>query len=491
MNVTRLADLRVFFDSSPAVRLLRAGNAPYVVAFLDEHFKQAGRVGSPFSEAHAALADFQRELHEQDSQLLPGVARDYLTDWCSPETHWLERRMEAGSGEWVLQLSPHAEQVLLFLQRSRDRELGFVATESRLRMILDALCDLAADASQSPEERLAHLQEQRQRLEEKISQVEENGDLPTLGPRQVRERLASAVGLIRELLSDFRSVEESFREITRGVQQREAGRRLSRGGILEFVLDSEDELREQDQGKSFYEFYRLLVLSPAEQDRLRNAVEKLAALEDLASMPDALETVRRLEDQLIAEAEQVMATNRRLSSTLRRVLDTRAREERRRVAELLTELRGLGVRLASEPPTQAEGLLSSASVAAIDSPFRRPFWSAPQCFDRITLTPAEIDEASRRDAIEQLAALERIDWRGMREHLRRVVSDLGYATLADVVERRPVEAGVVELLGYLRLAKEEGHTIDTSQTQEIAVRGRGVESEKVVVSVPLVTFQSS
>ncbi|MCP4511034.1 MAG: DUF3375 family protein, partial [Fuerstiella sp.] len=54
--------LLMHFDSSPAIRLLRAGNAPYVIAFLHIQFKQWGTITIPHSELLPALGAFQEEL---------------------------------------------------------------------------------------------------------------------------------------------------------------------------------------------------------------------------------------------------------------------------------------------------------------------------------------------------------------------------------------------------------------------------------------------
>jgi hypothetical protein len=70
-------------------------------------------------------------------------------------------------------------------------------------------------------------------------------------PAQIRERCGTAVSLLRQLQSDFRAVEESFREITLQVQQRQVEGQDTRGGILEFALDAGDVLKQEDQGVSF------------------------------------------------------------------------------------------------------------------------------------------------------------------------------------------------------------------------------------------------
>ena len=48
--------------------------------------------------------------------------------------------------------------------------------------------------------------------------------------------------MLKQLLGDFRAVEEKFKEITQQVQRRQNEGRDTRGGILEFALDAEDVL---------------------------------------------------------------------------------------------------------------------------------------------------------------------------------------------------------------------------------------------------------
>ena len=95
--------------------------------------------------------------------------------------------------------------------------------------------------------RLAHLREEQQRLQEEITQIEASGRVTTYQPAQIRERFGTAVSLLRQLQGDFRSVEESFRNITEQVQQRQAQGGDTRGGILEFALDAEDVLKREDR----------------------------------------------------------------------------------------------------------------------------------------------------------------------------------------------------------------------------------------------------
>ena len=67
MDASRLL---TYFDSSPAIRLLRATSAPFVVAFLVQRFKESRAITIPHSELLPALAAFQEETRESYPEAL-------------------------------------------------------------------------------------------------------------------------------------------------------------------------------------------------------------------------------------------------------------------------------------------------------------------------------------------------------------------------------------------------------------------------------------
>lgn len=479
----------VYFETSPAIRLLRSQNAPFVVDFLDRQFKQAGRISIPHSELLAALIAYQDELQESHPGKLAAKADDYLGDWCSRETRWLQRLLEAGCDEAVYQLTPHTEDVFAYLEGVLETDPGFVGTESRLKLVIDTLVDLAVGSSDDPDARLAHLRAEEERIREEIRQIEAGRGVTKYQPPQIRERFANAVTLLRQLQGDFRAVEESFREITSQVQQRQADGAQTRGGILEFALDAEDVLKREDQGVSFYEFVRL-ILSPEQTERLERTVHDVRRIPELTGQQEGMETVRGMVVLLQQEAEKVMRTNQRLSATLRRLLDGRAHVERRRIAQVLREIRGHAVSLAADPPRETIGVEVDVEFD-IESPFRRTFWSEPQRFEAVDLTDYEPDDEDRRAAFRRLAAMHRLDWKEMRSRIRSLVDFKSAPTLGELLVLHPPEGGVVEVLGYLQIARDDGHLVDRAADEEVVVPSGNGDGRSVVVTVPLVTFVSA
>lgn len=483
---TRLGKILVYFDTSPAVSLLRSQNAPYLLDFLDRQFKQPGRISVPHSELVAALHAYQEELSETDPGNLPSRAEAYLSDWSSSDTRWLRRFMDAESSEPVYQLTPQTEDVFAFLDAVLEKNMGFIGTESRLKLVIDTLADLAVKASDDPLARLEHLRQEENRIREEIEQIEADGHVPRYQPAQIRERFLTAVSLLKQLQGDFRAVEESFRNITQQIQQQQVEGAKPRGGILEFALDAEDVLKQEDQGVSFYEFVRL-ILSPVQTEKLEQIIQEVRRIPELSGQQDGLETVRGMIRLLQQEAEKVMRTNQRLSTTLRRLLDARAHAERQQVAQLLREIRGLAASLSSDPPREDVGLPVQIELE-IESPFRRAFWSEPARLETLDLIEFEADEDQRRAAFRQLAEMQRLDWRSMRERIRAATSRSSAVTLGQLLKAHPPQAGVIEVLGYLQIARDDEHLVNPEARERVLVAPVRPGGRWIEVMVPLVRF---
>lgn len=482
MKLDRLVS---FFSTNPAARLLRSPHAAQIAFFLHCQFKQGDAITIGHAELVQRLADFFDELHASEPECLADRPENYLNDWTSAGVRWLRRYHDAEHAEPVYELTPHTEEVLKFLHQLLEQGVGFVGTESRLKRIIDALSDIVVRSSADPEQRLAHLRAERRRLDEEIAAIESGTDVETYSATAIRERFADAVSDLTSLQGDFRAVEESFKAITREVQQRQNDANTVRGEILGHALAAEDRLKFADQGVSFNEFVRL-ILSPAKQEQLEAIVAELQEIDALAEQSGGMERVRGMISHLADEAEKVLRTTRRLSATLRRLLDVRSNTSRQRVAEVLAQIKTTARKLADHPPGDEVGLQLATQVH-LGNPMERTFWTAPTEFDVRELLQHQPDELDRFAAFRHFAALERLDWKRMRANVERAVADSAHqVSLPELLETYPVASGAIELLGYLQLAHDGGHDVDTDELHIVQVQT--ITGEQVAYEVPRVVF---
>ncbi len=483
MTSMRREKLRSFFESSPTARLLRSDLAPIVIDFLHESFKSRDAISIGQSELRTRLACYQEELHETDPDMLSGPPERYLTQWS--DGGWLKRFVEAASTEPQFQLTPFAEEAIRFVDSALARGQSVVGTESRLRLVIETLEDIVRGASTDPDRRLEYLKEQRAAIDRDIAAIESGKSVQVYRPAQIRERFQTAVDLLTGLQSDFRAVEERFQSIAREVQQLQSSGHDTRGGILGFALDSEDLLKQQDEGISFFAFVNFL-FSPVQQMALRKNIEEVQQLAPLADQQESLHRVRRMVPALLAEADKVMRTTSRLSATLRRLLDARAAAHRMRLSQVLRDIRQAAMHLRSDPPLDMG--LSIDTEAELNAPLSRPFWTPPETFDLCTLieSPTDTDQANRiATAFKQL---QRLDFRKLRSIVRESTLEGAQVSLPTLFESYRSESGVIELLGYLQIAHDDQHLIDPTQSDLIELNENAHRSHMMRVRVPRVIF---
>jgi len=474
--------LSIYFDTSPAVSLLRADHSPFIVCFLYERFKRAHVIDIAHSDLLPALAAYQERLQEASYPALRDKPEDYLRIWSSSEKRWLRRHLEVGRMEALYQLTPHSEAVIEFVSQALQQDLSFVGTESRLRLVMQALEELSIKASDDPQVRLKFLREEQARIATEIEEIEQLGQVKTLAPTRIREQFALAVRMLRELQGDFRAVEEKFKEIRRQVQQRQVQGLDARGGILGDALGAEDALKSQDQGVSFFEFLKF-IQSPQQQDRLRDIIRQLLHMRELADQTEGLETIRHMVRGLLDEAEKVLLTTRRLSASLRRLLDTRSQQDRRRVTDLLHQIRVLAAKMCDDPPRDI-GLEIDGTIE-ISAPMSRTDWSPPLKFEQLDLTEHVADEELRRNLFRQFQQLRPIDWNTMRRRIRQALEPNGHCTLGELLHDEPPE-GLIDVLGYLQIACEDGHQVRADATEQVVLPDD--ELDLMALTIPLVTF---
>ena len=227
-------------------------------------------------------------------------------------------------------------------------------------------------------------------------------------------------------------------------------------------------LKKEDQGVSFYEFVRL-ILTPSQTERLESIIREVRRIPELESQREGMDTVRGMVTVLQNEAEKVMRTNQRLSATLRRLLDARAHAERQRIASVLRQIRGHAVALAGESACRngrafgrcrnRNRIAAAADVLAGTGTDWNP----------IDLTDFEADEPDRMEAFRELAALKRLEWKTMRNSIRDLLEIYDAPTLAELLERHPPESGVIEVLGYLQIARDDGHLVNSTARQTVVI----------------------
>jgi hypothetical protein len=465
-------------DNSPAWRLLRADHAPLVLSFLYQVFVEQNVRSIPAAELASRLDDELYRLNERDGEprKFPKQAKAYLDDWAAPEAGWLRKYYPEGTDEPYLDATPAVEKALQWIGSLKERE--FVGTESRLNTVVDLLRQIVFGTQTDPEQRLAELRRQRQEIDEQMARVEA-GELDMLDASAVRDRYQQFAATARELLADFREVEENFRKLDRRLREKIAGWHGGKGDLLDDVLGSRETIAGSDQGRSFQAFYDFL-LSQARQEELTGLLEAVHGLEDLTEKDSRL---RHVHYDWLDAAERTQATVRQLSEQLRRFLDDQVWFENRRVIDILRgiEAHALRLRDRKDVPVTTE---IDVQAPAITLPMERPLY-AP-------VRKARIDSENVRPADEETdpaALFEQVyvDPEPLRGVVRQALRRSPQVGLAQLIASNPIRQGVAELVTYLSL-KDGTFGLVFDEDHDEHVYWQETDGRERKVTMPRVTF---
>lgn len=469
----------------PAWRFLCSDHAALMASFLDRTFISPNRRFVPQSELAEALEDDLYGLRESlGAEAFPRTALEYLNDWASPDKAWLRKFYKTGTDEPQFDLTPSTEKAIAWLGSLTER--SFIGTESRLMTLFALLREMSEGTETDPEVRLAELHKRRAGIDVEIARIQA-GDLPLLDDTALKDRFQQFTQLARELLGDFRQVDQNFRTLDRRVREQIARWEGGKGALLQQIMSERDAIVDSDQGKSFRAFWDFL-MSQDRQEELADRIGKLLELPPIHEMdPDP--RTRRLHHDWLEAGEHTQRTIADLSGQLRRFLDDQAWLENRRIMEILRSIETHALSVRDAPP---EGDISDISDCAVslEQPMERPLFkpagkpaiaSSGLCQADETLDPGTL--------FNQFV----IDKSRLRQHIRQALHDRSQVSLREILATHPLQQGLAELVTYFQLAAGEfpAH-VDEAETEMVEwwtdVDGDAPGSILRRVRIPLLVF---
>jgi hypothetical protein len=438
------ATLSTLRDHHPSWRLMASPHAPLVASFLHRAFVTPNVRVMSEADLAEALEDELFALREQAGpDAYPKVALDYLNDWASPDKGWLRKFYKPGTDEAQFDLTPATEKAIAWLLALTERP--FVGTESRLLTLFALLEQISAGTEADPIKRITDLRKKRDELDAEIARVLA-GDVPVLDDTAVKDRFQQFQQLARELLADFREVEQNFRLLDRKVREKIALWEGAKGALLDEIMGERDAIGDSDQGRSFRAFWDFL-MSSRRQEELSERLDQVLSLPAVAALKPEPRT-RRVHHDWLEAGEHTQRTVAQLSQQLRRFLDNRAFLENRRILDLLhgIESKALGVREVTPTGTVMH---IDAMGADVELPLERPLFTPsekPRLAD-LALVAGEDDIDTAR-LFDQIV----VDKARLRSTVQRALRRQPQITLRELLDAEPLRQGLAELVAYLELA---------------------------------------
>ncbi len=446
-------------DGHPAWRLMNADHSALIISFLHRAYLKNNVRTVSESDLTIQLDEYLYQVRlDVGDDAFPRAAGEYLEDWASDKRGWLRKYYPADSDEPHFDIATATEQAIEWAFSLRRR--AFIGTESRLLTVFELLQQLVEGTETDPHVRIADLERRRKQIDGEIARIRE-GVLHFIDETGVRERFLHIANTARTLLSDFRAVEQNFRDLDRAARERIATWEGGKGDLLAEIFGERDAIAESDQGKSFRAFWDFL-LSPARQEELSRLLEQVFALEAVQQLkPDR--RILRIHYDWLAAGESTQRTVAKLSAELRRYLDDKAWLENRRIMQLLHDIEANALGVRDRLPTTL-GLTIDGLAPELRFTMDRPLFRPPE--------KSELDDAIVLSSTDDIPAdalfdMLHVDKQLLTERIHRVLQQRSQTTLAEVVQAHPLEHGLAELVAYFSIAAEDdaaAFAMDSTET---------------------------
>lgn len=449
-----LAKYRRLYKENKVWKLLRATTAPLILAFIEQVFS-SGQNEISYSQARILLdAELEKEQWYADTP-----AAIYINQWV--KDGWL-REMDN-----KLTKTDTCEIALRFCQSFDERNINTSA--SHLRIVQEAVRELVIALNENPEERIALLNQRKAELEKEITNIQTKG-INTLSDQQRRERLREIYQLASVLTNDFRYVEDEIRRLDQEIRIKMIEKDNNRGEVLQATMDQEALLAQSDAGSAFESFFQLLCDSNRSTEFKEQLDIILNQISDNYLQPRQRKFLKRLLQELTQESEHIFQIRRRTEENLKTYIKSGAAQEKRTVDRLITQLEQLAVNFSKNNINlkQATHLILPTGNIEINSPdsicLKEPI-AAIQITDITEHTNSVVPSET------VLTLIDTIQIKEVADSIYHNLCTFGPLTIAGLVEKKPINFGLEELVAYLRIAQHIQAT-DLNEKESIIIQDK-------------------
>ena len=466
IDPTKITDI---LDHSPSVEILRLRNREAIILFLIKTFNNQQAVISS-EHIHTRLADyleFRQIENDEDNDVEKSdtyeiKAKKYIQDWTNKGflTNYQDER-----GEVVYELSSHTSKTIDWLSSLKKEE--YVGTESKFKNIFSQLKELVEFTNEDAEKRIELLETKRKEIEDQIHRIKIGEDVKVFEEYEIVPRFKQLNQSARELLSDFKEVEDNFKEITRSIYQKHAEGTLKKSDILEFTFEALDEIKESQQGKSFYAFWSFL-LNPRLQTEWEFLTKELhLTLEDKGIVVNDL-FLKGMKKHLHLSGQKVYKANDKMAEKLSRIIRETETSKAEATISIIQEIKKvlLEINKTKKRPRLSFDLETDVDIHI---PFERKL--TVERSEELTYLekPTLADEdISQSNYLGKLFSQSNIDKKILRKRIIDILKNKSQTTIYEVIEHYGgIEKGLPELFGYIGVVKEFKHTVIPDKTQRI------------------------
>jgi len=468
-------------NNSPSVELLRLRNREAIIIFLVDVFSnQQGAVST--ESIHMRLSDYLEFMQidkDEENQIeifdtYEVKAKKYIQNWTNKGflTNYQDER-----GEVFYELSSHSSKTIDWLSGLKKEE--YVGAESKFKNIFNQLKELVEYSNDDVEKRIQLLEDRKLEIEQQIQRIKIGEDVKVFEEFEIVPRFNQLNQSAKELLSDFKEVEDNFKEITKTIYQKHADGNLTKSDILEFTFEALDELKESQQGKSFYAFWSFL-LNPDLQQEWEILTKELYNILESKGLGISDMFLKGMKMHLYNSGHKVYKANDKMAEKLSRIIRENETSKSEITKHIILEIKKSLIEI-SKRRKKVEISFELETDVEINIPFERrlTFEQTEELIYKEKPRLAE-EDITHSNHLSKLFTQTNIDKDLLRKRIKEVLTTKSQVTISDVIEHfGGINKGLPELFGYIGIVKEFKHSISPEKTQMIVFDVENKKSIKI------------
>lgn len=456
-------------NNSPSVKLLKMRSAEFFLAFVTSVFDEQMAIGEEklqmllenwLDNQHEDIIDEDINI-ETLGESNEAKAKRLIKEWTDKG---LFANYQNEDGEIIYELSSHTNKVIDWVTSLKKEE--YIGTESKFKTLFSQLKDLVEFSNEDREKRLELLRQKKEDIERQIESLEMGEEIEVYEDYQIEPRYNSLNKLAKELLSDFKEVDDNFKEIIKQIYKRQTDNE-GKKNILNYIFDAYAELKDSQQGKSFYAFWEFLLSSELQKewDELTDLLYKTLDKRNIDSKDKFLKEMKK---HLFDAGEKVSKTNDRMSEKLSLIIRNNGSSDTQATKQVINDIKKLLLNTTQNKERNNASL--SYEVVELNLPLERQLNLTPKQEIEYKNVPTEASLGiTELERLDKLYNHHQIDRKILRKRIDIILRENTQTTLAEVIElNNGIEKGLSELFGYIAILKEYKTVVSDDRKQEIA-----------------------
>jgi len=463
-----IENINKILNESPSLELLQTKHRNLTIPFFVHAFKKSETSHSQ-KVFESILVDYLQHINyiEESEDLLINTesleikAKRKIKEWRG--AGFLNQYI-IDDGTILYDLSQYSLRSLDWIADQKRTE--FVGTDSKFKSVYEKIKDILEYTDDNLIKRKQILEERKLTIQHQIDQLEAGEAVLLYDEREIIEHFQDLLRTAKDLLIDFNEVEENFIRISKDVYSKYSSNQLPKEEILNLTFTALQELKNSNQGKSFYAFWKFLLDTDYQEDWSKLTNELYSRLEQ-KNIPHEDTFLKNLKQNLNQAALKVTGANTKMASKVARIIRDSGTNQKI-TKQLLSDIKKLLSKISKQSIVPDIGIELDAKPVFI-LPLEPGLTSKIK--EEIIYTKRPVtadDDHTKAKSINTLYENSGIDRLVLRKRIADVIKDKDQTTLEEIINiYGGIKEGLPELFGYIGELKKFKHNYNTNKDTSI------------------------